>query len=400
MKRVNPNNKVAQAAAAGIADGLVIGFDGKRALRNMTGLGNYSRYAITAIAANFPRTDNIVYAAGKPCERYMQSVGQCDNVRIVGPDTTFDRMLPSLWRTTYMARQAADADVDVFHGLSNELPLTINKIGVPSVLTVHDVIWRRVPQDYKSLDRSIYDYKYGRSARIADRVIAISECTKRDLVNDFGIDPDKIDVIYQGYDPCFAPATSDAVAAVRARYGLPERYIVAVGTVQSRKNQLAAVRALRGLPADISLAIVGRRTDYARQIDGFVASNGLGNRVIWLPDVSYDDLPALYTGALASVYMSRYEGFGLPVLESIACGTPVLAATGSCLEEAGGKGALYVAPDDTDAAVDALRRLTDDQYLRTKLAEYGMRHIRNFTMTNFAKQTMTAYRMAILSHAM
>lgn len=382
---------------AGAEGTLTIGYDGKRALRNMTGLGNYSRFALTAIATQFPETRNIVFAAGKPCDRFAEGVGQCDNVTVVGPDSAFDRALPSLWRSTYMARQAADAGVDVFHGLSNELPLTINKIGLPSVVTVHDVIWRRVPGDYTAIDRRLYDFKYGRSARIADRVIAISECTKRDLINDFGIEAAKIDVIYQGIDPSFVPATREAVAALRARYGLPERYIVAVGTVQSRKNQLAAVRALRGLPADIKLAIVGRRTDYARELDRFIASNGLSDRVIWLPSVAFGDLPALYTGAVSSVYMSRYEGFGLPVVESIACGTPVLAATGSCLEEAGGKGALYVAPDDTEEAVDALRRIVDDSYLRTKLGEFGARHIRKFTMANFAKETMTAYRMAILA---
>lgn len=377
---------------------LTVGFDAKRALRNNTGLGNYSRYVIDVMSANFKQAQFVLYGAGAAGER-VQPLLERANVSLEGPDTAFDRALPSLWRSTWLAHQASQK-VDVFHGLSNELPLTVNKKGLPSVVTMHDIIWRRFPSDYSAIDRRLYDFKYGRSARIADRIIAISECTRRDLVKDFDIDPAKIDVIYQGIDPTFRPASREAVADVRRRYRLPETYISCVGTVQGRKNQLLAVRALRHLPASLRLVIVGRRTSYAREIDSYIAAKGLTDRVIWLENVSFADLPAIYSGAAVSVYTSRYEGFGLPVVESISCGTPVVAATGSCLEEAGGDGALYVSPDDERELAEAVLRITDDRYRHDKLVELGSRHIRKFSAAEFAKKTMGVYRMALLASEM
>lgn len=378
---------------------LTVAFDAKRALHNNTGLGNYSRYTIDTLSHSYAANRYIMFGAGSPGER-VRPLLERENVSLAGPDTSFDRLLPSLWRVTWMARQAAEAGADVFHGLSNELPLTINRIGLPSVVTMHDVIWRRFPSDYTAVDRRIYDYKYGRSARIADRVIAISECTRRDLIEDFGVDENRIDVIYQGIDPIFRPASRDEVADLRHRLKLDGPYLACVGTVQGRKNQFEALQALRAIPADVRLVIAGRPTAYARELARYTVDNHLQDRVIWLDSLGFRDLPALYTGAEASLYLSRYEGFGLPVVESLACGTPVVAATGSCLEEAGGKGALYVSPDDAEECAHAVCRILDDSYLRTKLVELGMRHVRQFSPENFAKKTMTAYRMAILAHAL
>ena len=201
-------------------------------------------------------------------------------------------------------------------------------------MTIHDLIYRRVPQDYKPVDRAMYDFKYSRSARNATRVIAISEKTRDDLVEDYQIDPAKIDVIYQGCDPRFGlPVEYDEKQRVRAAYALPERYFISVGTVQSRKNQLLAVKALERL--DLPLVIVGnRKSDYAGEVARYISSHGLSDRVMWLDKVPFADLPALYAMAEFSSYTSRYEGFGIPVIESLSAETPVIAATGSWLEEA------------------------------------------------------------------
>lgn len=182
-------------------------------------------------------------------------------------------------------------------------------------------------------------------------MIAISECTKRDLVADFGIDPSKIDVIYQGVDPIFSlDINTERRQEVRAKYSLPEHYIACVGTVQPRKNQLLVVRALARLPKNVHLVIVGRMDGaYADSVRLEIERLGLSDRVKHLQGVPFADLPYIYADADTSVYPSRYEGFGLPVVESLTVGTPVVAATGSCLEEAGGDGAVYVNPDDADS---------------------------------------------------
>lgn len=374
---------------------LQIAFDGKRAVRNSTGLGNYSRYAIEALSAAYPDHDYAVMSPGGDASR-LASILERPDVCLVEPTKAIDRRFGALWRTFDITGQLADMGVDIYHGLSNELPLNIRRIpSLASVVTIHDLIWRRCPKDYKALDRAIYDYKYRHSAQNATRIIAISRCTRDDLVNDYGIDPAKIDIIYQGVDASFVPAGEYARIDIRHRYNLPERYIIGVGTIQPRKNQLLTLQALAALDSDIHLILIGRRTPYARDIDRYAATHGLQGRLHILEGVPFADLPALYGAATCAAYPSRYEGFGLPIVEALSCGTPVVAATGSCLEEAGGPGAVYIDPDDAEAMADALARICGDSRLRQSLADSGLRYVRRFSAENFARQTMETYLKAL-----
>lgn len=376
---------------------LHIGLDAKRAINNTTGLGNYSRYALRAltwlaaghryslyapkIVSHHARIDDIVA---------MPGVDLCE------PRSAVAKAFPALWRTAGLTARLNKDGIDVYHGLSNEIPLGLHTSSVAGVVTVHDLIWRRFPSDYSWADRKLYDFKYGTSIRQADRIIAISECTARDIMADYDIPRERIAVVYQGIDPIFKRVDAETRTSVAAKHGLHNPYIIAVGTVQGRKNQLLAAQALRDLPSDVHLAIVGRRTKYAGKIDDFVRQHRLGDRVHWLENVPLDDLPALYSEAVAAAYPSRYEGFGLPIVEALACGTPVIAATGSCLEEAGGPGAVYVSPDSIDEFADAARRMVDDRFFRDKLVSNGQRYIRRFNMKDFARQTVAAYQMAII----
>ncbi len=374
---------------------LQIAFDGKRAVRNSTGLGNYSRYAIEALSAAYPDHDYAVMSPGGDASR-LASILERPDVCLVEPTKAIDRRFGALWRTFDITGQLADMGVDIYHGLSNELPLNIRRIpSLASVVTIHDLIWRRCPKDYKALDRAIYDYKYRHSAQNATRIIAISRCTRDDLVNDYGIDPAKIDIIYQGVDASFVPAGEYARIDIRRCYNLPERYIIGVGTIQPRKNQLLTLQALAALDSDIHLVLIGRRTPYARDIDRYAATHGLQGRLHILEGVPFADLPALYGAATCAAYPSRYEGFGLPIVEALSCGTPVVAATGSCLEEAGGPGAVYIDPDDAEAMADALARICGDSRLRQSLADSGLRYVRRFSAENFARQTMETYLKAL-----
>ena len=378
---------------------LNIGLDGKRAVCNMTGLGNYSRYVVAALSSCYPDNHYRLYSPRIADNRRLQPLLSRRNVALSAPTSRTDRVFSSLWRTVWMPEQLQRDGVDLYHGLSNEVPLTIERAGIASVVTIHDLIYRRQPRDYSAIDRRLYDFKYRRSAHIARRIIAISECTKRDLVNDYGINPDKIDVIYQGCDPIFAASVSyEQRAAIKSRYGLADRYIVCVGTVQPRKNQLLAVKALRAIPADVQLVIVGgRQKAYGREIDEYVARHALGCRIKWLEGVPFDHIPALYAMAQMSVYVSRYEGFGLPVVESLTAGTPVIAARGSCLEEAGGDGALSISPDDADELAAAATTLLTDSYKHRRLSDRGRRHAKRFSANDFARLTMQAYTKALLT---
>lgn len=377
-------------------EGLIIGYDGKRAVTNNTGLGNYSRYVIDTLSIGFPSNTYLLYSPVIRDNDRLAPLLARGNVRLVGPASAFGRRFGSLWRTSAISRQLVADDVSIYHGLSNELPLNIASASIPAVVTIHDLIYRKVPGDYKSFDRAMYDYKYSRSARNATRIIAISRKTRDDLVEDYQIDPAKIDIIYQGCDPRFGLSVSfEDKQRVRAQYRLPERYFITVGTVQSRKNQMMAVKALERL--DLPLVIVGNhKSAYAAEVSAYISAHGLSDRVLWLDNVAFADLPALYAMGDFSSYTSRYEGFGIPIIESLSAGTPVIAATGSCLEEAGGPGAVYVDPDDIDSFVSHASRIAGEQIYRDKLASKGLQYVKRFSADEFARLTMATYRKAII----
>ena len=374
-----------------------IGFDGKRAAQNFTGLGNYSRYALEALAKYYPGEEYRVYIPkdvdNPKFEDILSAAGGV--MKKVLPLSAAARRLKSLWRVWGVTKSLAIDGVQVFHGLSNELPLNIRKVspGVKSVVTVHDVIFRRLPGCYPVIDRMIYDCKFRRACRNADHVIAVSECTKRDIVNDYGISPDKVSVIYQGCDPLFAePINKERVPEIKAKYSLPDKFIVSVGTIEERKNVLSVVKSLLLLPDDIHLVAVGRRTKYTALVDKFVAENHLEHRVHLLHGVPYIDLPVIYRCADVFAYMSLYEGFGIPLLEALNSRVPVVAATGSCLEEAGGPGSIYVEPFDVEAIAGAVKRcLLPD--VKEAMVAAGLDWAARFSMERFAHETMDCYKM-------
>lgn len=371
-----------------------IGFDGKRAVFNNTGLGNYSRLAIKVIAERMPGSSLRLYTPREGFNPRLDPLMAMNNIVMAAPFTGMWRKLSGLWRIYHgITDQLIHDRIDLYHGLSNELPIDIRRSGIPSVVTIHDLIFRRLPHTYRMPDRMIYDYKFSRACRNADRIIAISECTKRDIVELYGIDDSRIDVVYQGCDAQFlAPVSATMRDMVRKAYGLPERYIVSVGSIEERKNQLMAVRALPMLPKDISLVLVGgHRTEYYDKLMCEMTRLGVTHRVKIISGIPFDRLPALYAMASVSSYTSRYEGFGIPVIEALAAGTPVIAATGSCLEEAGGDGALYVGPDAITDYADAVCHLLRSADERRRLVEAGRAHIRKFSDDNFADGILGTY---------
>lgn len=373
-----------------------VGFDAKRAVCNHTGLGNYSRLVIDVLSTEFPDNDYLLYSPKARENVRLTPLLKRDNVSLRLPDTFLSRKFSSLWRVKGIGGRLRRDGINIFHGLSNELPLDIVKSGIPSVVTIHDLIFRHFPQYYKPIDRKIYDFKFRRAAENATRVIAISDRTCRDLVEMYGIDRSKIDIVYQGCDDAFSrPVSQEKQAQVKARYMLPERYIVAVGTVESRKNQLLAVKAMSGIPDDVQLIIIGRRTCYAQEIDDYINLHRLSRRVRFFENVPFADLPALYAMSQMASYASRFEGFGIPVIEALSAGVPVIAATGSCLEEAGGPGAVYVNPDDVDQYVHEAIRILDDTYLRDSMVAQGKEYIKQFSRHNFANGIMSTYKKVL-----
>ena len=373
-----------------------IGYDGKRAVQNNTGLGNYSRLVVNSLAEYYSMNDYRLYVPIYRSNPRLTPVLAHDNVELVTPSTAFGRVARPMWRSYGITSQARADGCELFHGLSGELPFNIKKSGMASVVTIHDLIFRRYPEYYAAIDCKIYDYKFRRACADATRVIAISECTKRDIMEFYGTPAEKIDVIYQGCHEQFGAAIPpERLEHVRRQYRLPERYIVTVGTVESRKNQLLAVKALQQLPRDVELYIVGGSTPYADEVNAYVEKHGLSERVHRLEGIPFEHIPALYAMAVVSSYTSRFEGFGLPVIESINSGTPVIACTGSVLEEAGGPGAFYIDPDDTDAFAEAAMNIMDDPSLRAEMVRQGREYTARFNHKAMADAIMTTYGKAL-----
>lgn len=370
-----------------------IGLDAKRIVRNRTGLGSYGRNLANNLADIIPSDTEILLYAPDAGQKDLRS--QVHTTPSMAFSFAKSRMPKSLWRSFGIVSNLRRDGIDLYHGLSGELPIGIHRSGIRSVVTIHDLIFLRHPEYYHWIDSRIYAWKFYRTIKEANRIVAISQCTKRDIMHYAHVPEDRIDVIYQSCSTHFKMRESDAKKQdVHARYLLPGRYIINVGTVERRKNILLAVKALQHID-NISLVIVGRQTEYAREVKEYIAQHGLTNRVHWLTGVPNADLPSLYQMAEACVYPSRYEGFGVPIIEAIQSGLPVVACTGSCLEEAGGPDCLYVDPDDDKGMAEAIGKVLVGADGREERIARSMEYVTRFEGTNVGAQMLDVYRRVL-----
>jgi len=288
----------------------------------------------------------------------------------------FDRLLP---------------DGTLFHATEHLLlPLR----SVPTVLTVHDLIFRRLPEHHKSLNRWYLNAALPLYCRRATHIIAISQCTRRDLIASYQIDPEKISVIHEAADPRFEPQPPERVAAVRQRYDLPERYLLFVGTIEPRKNLTRLLHVFERLHREKltdALVIVGKRGWLYDDFFAELERSPAGERVILPGYVPDEDLPAVYAGAQALAFPSLFEGFGLPAVEAMATGTPVACSGTSSLPEVVGGAALTFDPTSEEAIGSALRRLLTEPGLRRELAERGLERAARFSWDRVAAETEAVY---------
>lgn len=373
-----------------------IGFDAKRAFLNNTGLGNYSRWLIKVMALYHPQYSYYLYTPKTKPNQHLSFLKALKGISIRQAP---HKMLSSWWRSRGIVADLKKDGIELYHGLSHELPWGIAKSGIKSVVTVHDLIFMRFPQYFGWINRVIYKRKLTHACQVANMVIAISERTRQDLVELLQVDAQKIEVIYQGCDEVFSQPVTDAQkAAVKEKYHLPDEFLLSVGTIEERKNLLLAVQALLQLQTDITLVVVGKPTDYFDEVLKFVNDNHLNDQVQFLHGVSFAELPVLYQMAKIFLYPSRYEGFGIPILEALNSGVPVIAAKGSCLEEAGGPHSLYVHADDAGALASCINRMLADEALRNEMIAQGKRYARQFADETLAAQLLQLYKN-VLTHA-
>ena len=366
---------------------IIVGFDAKRVVRNGTGLGAYGRNLVNDLAALYPHMQLLLYAPDEGREDLARQVKSAQNLCMVYPKGAKNALQKAAWRSRGVVKDLLRDGVNVFHGLSGELPKGVKAAGIDTVVTIHDLIFMRHPEFYHWWDALIYRWKFRQTLKEAHRIIAISECTKRDIVK-FGHYPeDRISVIYQSCDTRFRePATPEKLREVSERYALPSRFVLNVGTIEARKNVLLAAKALKDVPKEVHLVVLGRPTPYINKVKSWVAHNGLSARVHFLHNVPNKDLPAIYQQAEVFAYPSRYEGFGIPIIEAIQSGLPVVACTGSCLEEAGGPHNLYVAPNDHKGMAKAINARLKGQAGRDESISQSMAYVQRFENKNVAEQ--------------
>lgn len=369
-----------------------IGFEAKRAFSNFTGLGNYSRSTIEQLAEFFPSNEYFLYTTPyKPND--VHSFACRNNIKIVKPKG-LAALIPSIWRSFGIGSDAKRDGVELFHGLSGEIPSGLSRKGIKSVVTIHDLIFLRYPEFYKAIDRKIYLKKFTKSAHEADLVIAISEQTKQDCVSFLGIDESKVKVVYQGCSGIYNQAATDEEKVnVAKQHNLPKRYLLYVGTVEERKNLLTVVKALPLIPNDIELVVVGRRAaPYADKVKSAISELGVENRVKFLRNIPSTSLPALYQMALAFTYPSIFEGFGIPILEALCSKIPVITTNVSCLPEAAGPDSLYIDPYDHQMLANHVCNLAESASYRTEVVEKSHLHTLSFTPEKIANNIYATYQ--------
>ncbi|KLT67630.1 mannosyltransferase [Pedobacter sp. BMA] len=366
---------------------LRIGYDGKRAANNLTGLGNYSRSLIEAIANQFPSGQYLVYTPKAKKAKQIDTFFGNKNIQLKLPrNGTF------LWRTLNILKDLFQDNVQIYHGLSHEIPYGIHHTPIKSVVTIHDLIFLRFPHYYKFIDRKLYEWKSKAACKNANRIIAISEKTKSDIVELYQINPDKIDVIYQSCDDSFKTAfDGQRLYEVKNNYKLPDRFILNVGTIESRKNLKLLIQALPVIRKEYMLVVIGKPTSYLEEVKQEIESLGLKERVMFLQDIPFADLPGIYQLADLFVYPSFYEGFGIPIIEALYSQTPVVAATGSCLEEAGGPHSLYIDPTNAGALADAVNGILDSNELQNLMKAKGLEFVKKFNSPLVTQQLMDCY---------
>jgi glycosyltransferase involved in cell wall biosynthesis len=299
------------------------------------------------------------------------------------------------WEQVVLPTELRRLRLDVLHCPAYVSPIASS---VPTVVTFHDLSYFELPEAFNRSNR-FYLQTFSRiSARRAQRLIAVSESTRRDLVRRLKIDPARVDVVYNGVDERFKPADPDVVDRFRQAHRLPERFVFYLGTIEPRKNVGALLEAYalahrRGIKEP--LLIAGGQGWGNLRLGELVENLGIASAVQWVGYANPEDQALWYNAATLFAYPSLYEGFGLPVLEAMACGTPVVASNRSSLPEVVGQAGLLVDPTDVEAMADALYSLLNDDDRRAELATLGLAQAGRFTWEHAAKATMATYRLAL-----
>lgn len=373
-------------------ESLRIGFDAKRLYHNTTGLGNYSRDLVSILGEFYEKNEYFLF---NPKPRKVHRFKEKKNMMEIFPSSTLGKTFSSLWRFFFLKFLIKKHNIDIYHGLSGEIPL-----GLPSsqitVVTIHDLIFMRYPKLYSFFDRKIHFLKFRYAAKYADRIIAISEQTKKDIVHFLNISPSKIEVIYQGCHHTFKKEYDEAfLEQIKNQYLLPESFVLNVGTIEERKNLLTLVKAIKR--TKMKLVVVGKKTSYYQEVKKYIDQNNLNDQIIFFEGLTLKELAAFYQLAKVFVYPSLFEGFGIPIIEALYSKTPVITSKGGCFSEAGGPYSLYVDPLSPRDIQEKLIFLYNEDEKRREIVRKSYNFVQKFNDNYIGNNLMKLYEKVIYS---
>lgn len=377
-----------------------IGYEAKRIYQNTTGLGNYSRTLVTSLAEFFPGNEYLLFA---PKLTSLFDEKAFENIHSITPDKYLASHITALWRSRLMTKDIEKQQTDVFHGLSSEVPYGIADTKAKSVVSIADLIYERYPEQYKAIDIRMYRMKAKYACKTCDAVIAVSEQTKRDIIELYHVPEEKIKVCYQSCGEQYSRLlTEKEKSVIRERYRLPAEYYLYVGSIIERKDLLTVCKAIKLLhkTSDIPLVVIGNGGSYKERVKTYAYEEGISHKVIFLNDhieatnpgfQSGEDFPGIYQMACAFIYPSVYEGFGIPVLEALNSETPVITTNVSCMPETGGDAALYINPHDEHQLAEHMQQIAHDKALAKSMKEKGLIHAQKFDRRRCAEAVMAVY---------
>lgn len=372
-----------------------IGFEAKRAFHNNTGLGNYSRQIIQDLNQFYPNNEFYLYTPSfekneNPMFRLFRDY---KNNHLRTPEGFLAKISESLWRRKLGIYGEKD-QLDIFHGLSNELPIGFKQAKCKKVVTIHDVIFKRHPKWYKAADRKIYDKKVQQACNDADKIIAISEATKQDLLEFYKVDEKKIEIVYQSCNPIFYDSENIPFRnEIIQKYKLDRPFVLYVGSFMDRKHPVELIKAFEKIKdkTDHDLIMIGNGP-LKEAIENYIFDHNLDTRVRIYSSFPTSDLPPMYQLATCFVYPSIIEGFGIPIIESLYSKTPVITYDGSCFRETAGEGAIYLNELNADSISQSILFLLENEDKQKELSDKGYQHVQQFHQKNCIDGIMKVYK--------
>lgn len=363
-----------------------IAFDAKRLAGNRTGLGNYARYVVDACMEHNTEFDMMLMVPNAyKKSTFIKDYTDKPCTIIYYPD--FFGIGRSVVMESYLPKRKG-----LLHGLSNEIPFQNNRKDIKRVVTIHDIIHKHRPKDFAALDRFFYGIKTKHAIQHADLIIAISEYTKQDLITTYNADHTRIDVVYQQCNQqYFVSATDVQKQQIKTQWNLPQEFVLYVGSLNKRKNVESILQAIASLDNKSHFICIGKGSELLH-LQKLARNLKIQDYCIFLTDIQDEQLPVFYQLASMVIYPSKYEGFGIPILEAQASGAPIIVYDYSCMAEVGGIGALIVDPILPNGLVKAIQKLRFDKQYRQDLVEKGYRNLQRFDRKENALKLMTHYR--------